>query len=1067
VIPLLLLVHGLAQDPSAEREAARKALVAAPGFKVTLWAAEPLVQNPVALDVDPRGRVWVAEDFRRHGSLPDVHHRLEWLDDDLACRRHEDLVAYQRRRLGADAEKWRIESERIRIVEDRGGTGTADHASVFSEGYRELGEGIGAGVLVRGVDVYYACIPNLWRLTDADGDGKEDSRRALHTGFGVRLGASGHDMHGLRFGPDGKLYWSHGDRGFRVEADGLVHDYADTGGVLRCNPDGSELEIVCSGLRNPQELVFNELGDLFTGDNNISKAPDTGETCRWTHVVEGADFGWRIGYQFMPDGGAWCAEDLWRLEAAFQVPCVARLGHGPSGVTAYPGTGFSPRWDGHVFMCDYPGGIYSFRLDPRGASYGMSGLGKFLWGLNAPDLEFGPDGALYVADWVGRWDPTGKGRIWRVEDPEGSKDPEVARVRRLIGEGMSRRSLEELSGLLEHRDRRVRQEAQFELAARRASDTLAAASAPVRPRLARLHALWGLGQVFHAGQAGAALRPVAAALDDADAEVRAQAWRVLGDRRVRMPEARAMAGLADPEPRVRYFAALGVARSGHRGALPGVVRLLRENGGSDRVLQHAGIQALAEAGDPAFLAALAKDASVVLRRCALVACRKLRRPELAGFLHDADPSLVLEAARAIYDVPVEAAFPALAALLDVPAAPERALLRSVNVARRLGDSGRLADAAADPRLPAAVRIEALEVLADGDRPSGRDRLMGVWRPVAPWTPAEAVPAAERAALAILKEDAPEAVLEAALRGARRLKVEQVIGLLWGLVEEEGRAVPVRVEALRGLAALGDARVPDLALRLLESPDARLAVEAAGLLPSLPAPDAAGRLEKVALGSAPTAARQAAIGALGRMKDAAADDALGRMMDRLLAGNWPAPLMLDLLEAAARREALKTRLAEFEAGRPEEDALAPWRETLEGGDAAAGRRLAFERNDLQCIRCHRVKGEGGEVGPELGMIGAQRSPELLLESIVLPNRQISPGYGQTAFLTASGEVEVGRVEGETDAEVRLLLPDGARKVLAKDRIRTRKEALSAMPEDLVKRLGKRELRDLLAWLQSLR
>ncbi|HLF91903.1 MAG TPA: c-type cytochrome, partial [Planctomycetota bacterium] len=161
------------------------------------------------------------------------------------------------------------------------------------------------------------------------------------------------------------------------------------------------------------------------------------------------------------------------------------------------------------------------------------------------------------------------------------------------------------------------------------------------------------------------------------------------------------------------------------------------------------------------------------------------------------------------------------------------------------------------------------------------------------------------------------------------------------------------------------------------------------------------------------------------------------------------------EAAAKRPALRERAAKFEPS------------LVEGGDGAAGRRIFFERADVQCVRCHKVAGEGGEVGPDLSKIAAQKDAAYLLESIVLPNKQIAEGWGQTALQLTSDAVEVGRVEKEGERAIMLLLADGQRKAIAKENVKARKAALSAMPEDAAKMLSKRDLRDLVAYLTTLK
>src|SRR5205807_1017185 len=133
------------------------------------------------------------------------------------------------------------------------------------------------------------------------------------------------------------------------------------------------------------------------------------------------------------------------------------------------------------------------------------------------------------------------------------------------------------------------QEAQFTLAERGALTELTKV-AESGSQLARLHAIWGLGQV---GRKNAdAYKSVISLLEDKDAEVRAQAVKVLGDGHVGSAERKLSAALKDPEPRVRFFAALAVGKLGKPEALPAVLDMVRANGDSDAYLRHAGIMAL-------------------------------------------------------------------------------------------------------------------------------------------------------------------------------------------------------------------------------------------------------------------------------------------------------------------------------------------------------------------------------------------------------------------------------------------------------------------------------------------
>ena len=192
-----------------------------------------------------------------------------------------------------------------------------------------------------------------------------------------------------------------------------------------------------------------------------------------------------------------------------------------------------------------------------------------------------------------------------------------------------------------------------------------------------------------------------------------------------------------------------------------------------------------------------------------------------------------------------------------------------------------------------------------------------------------------------------------------------------------------------------------------------------------------------------------------------------MKEELLAGRFPAPLRLDLVEAAAQKPKLKDKIAAYQSGWKKDDAVAPFRDALEGGDVEAGRKIFVEKSEVSCVKCHKLRGQGGEVGPILDTVGGHKTREYLLESLIVPNKEIAPGFAQVVLLLQSEAVESGRIEFETETEVNLILADGSRKKIAKSGIQARKVGLSPMPEDLVKKLTPREVRDLVEFLASLK
>ncbi len=1065
------------EKASADAATAIKRIRVPAGLQLQLFAAEPLLANPVAFCFDERGRVYVAETFRLHDGVTDIRGHMDWLDDDLACRTVEDRVAMYKKYLGDKFETYAIHHDRVRLIEDRDGDGAADTAHVFAEGFREAADGIGAGVLARGDTLWYSCIPDLWQLRDTNGDGRAEERKSLSHGYGVHVGFLGHDLHGLRFGPDGKLYFSIGDRGLNVVTqEGKRLFSPDTGAVLRCNPDGSKLEIFATGLRNPQELAFDKYGNLFTGDNNS----DGGDQARWVYLVEGGDSGWRIGYQFLEGRGPWNSEKMWQPQwdgqAAYFLPPIANIANGPSGLCYYPGAGLPERYREHFFLCDFRGasansGIYSFAVKPHGATFEVADLHEFVWSVCATDVDFGPGGGLYFSDWVEGWGKPGKGRIYKISEPATEKIAEAAGTQRLLAHGFAKQSVEELLKLLDHADQRVRQEAQFALAAHGADAAPGVTKTALESKhqLARIHALWALGQLAENSQAD--LNSLINLVGDDDAEIRAQAVRLLGDHRVDAAYESLLKSLRDDVARVRFFAATGLGKLGRREATGAVLEMLRENADADPYLRHAGVMALASLADGDALGDAAKDASAAVRMGALLALRRQQKPEVARFLADSDLKLVAEAARAINDVPIAPAMPELAKLIAQPGLPEPVLRRAINANFRLGNAENaqaLARFAAAAGAAEAMRVEALRTLADWAKPSGRDRVVGVWRSLEP-RDGKVATAALRPVLGGVFAGSDQ-VRQAAAQTATKLGIKEVGPELASLVLDAKRPASLRAEALLALAALSDPKLPQIVERGLADHEAAVRAAAQQILAKLDSARAIGVLQKV-LDRGATIERQSAFGVLAGMKQDAADALLARSLDKLAAGRMPAEVQLDLLEAVNDRnsEQLNKQRDRYEASQNRESAVARYRETLAGGNAERGRRIFLNKAEVYCLRCHKLDGQGGEVGPDLTKVAAdpKKTREYLLESIVEPNRQIAKGFDSVLVSTDDGRILAGVLKGEDERELRLMTPEGKLVVVPKDEIDERTSGQSAMPDKLAGLLSKRELRDLVEFLSSLK
>ncbi|MCC6234109.1 MAG: HEAT repeat domain-containing protein [Verrucomicrobiales bacterium] len=1082
-----------AASPEAE-QAIRKFRIPK-GWRVDLIAAEPHLANPVAFAFDEQERVYVVETFRHGNGVLDIRGRTDWpspgykrllspervagladelLDADLACRTVEDREKLLRHYFAENVPSLEALPDRVRRL-TRGPDGKVSGATLFADGFQSITDGLASGILARGNDVWFANIPNLWKLRDSDADGVSDERVSLHHGYGVRIGFLGHDLHGLCFGPDGRIYYTIGDRGASVTTrEGRRLETPDSGAVFRCEPDGSQLELVATGLRNPQELVFDDLGNLWTGDNNS----DGGDQARWTYLVEGADCGWHIGWQFLESPnprGPWNAEAMWRPGPARAIshiiPALANIGAGPSGITYNFGTGLPAELDRHFFMVDFrggPSGIWTFSVKPQGAGYTVDEPRELLWNALPTDVELGPDGGLYWSDWVQGWEKTGKGRLYRLYQPETVESPLVKETRELLRASFTARPAADLQRWLAHADQRVRQKAQFALAERGELGVLSAAAAALTaPTPSRLHAIWGLWQI--ARTSPEALPPLVPLLADANAEVRAQAARVLGDLRHAAAAEALVRQLGDPEPRPRFFAAIALGRLAQPQATPALVTLLATAANQDPFLRHAGVMGLVGCTSPDQLADLATHPSTAVRTAAAVALRRQQSPLLARFLADADPGVVLDAARAIHDLPVPEAMPALAELLSRDSLPTPLLRRVLNANLRAGQpthATALAQFAARATATEAQRVEALQLLALFPHPPGRDQVTGLWRPLPPRDEPAASAALERIFPALLV--APAEVQVAAARAAGKLASPTLRPALKALATDPRRAGPVRVAALRALA---ESQAPDVAAVVAalasdseETVRSEVLRWSARLDPAIALVPIRAALEA---GRAPE--KQAALAGLAQVQGAEADALLSDWLNRAVAGTAPKEVVLDLIESAHQRPAstVVSALTRLEGTLASTNPVTARRHLLQGGDPEAGRRVFHEKEAVQCLRCHKVGGEGGVVGPDLAGVGSRQTREYLLASIVTPNAAVAAGF-ENVMLELRDDTELsGTIQKETETELTLNTVENGAVTVKKSEIRDRRQGLSGMPEGLADNLSPRELRDLVEYLQSLR
>ena len=1079
-------------------------------FELKLWASDELIVDPVALEFDENGTLYATSTSRNNMPL-DIRDHPTWVPTVHTLKTVSDLREFYRKELAPERSaknQWLPDlnkdgsndlrdlaelKERVYRIQDTDGDGVADTSKIMIEGLNDDPTyDIAGGILRNAGDMLIGSAPGVWRLKDDNGDGTIDRQIVISEGYGTHPAFGGHGISGLTMGPDGRIYWEVGDIGLDVtDKSGKRWSYPNQGAVMRSEPDGSNFEVFATGIRNLQEFSFDEYGNLISVDND---GDHQGETERLVYIPNGSDSGWRSNWQYGKYTDAknnrynvWMDESMFKPrfagQAAHIVPPVAAYHSGPSGMVYNPGTALSEEWKNYFFVSSFPGSaagarIYGFKLKEDGAGFALVDDKVVLRGILTVGLKFGPDGALYLADWITGWDSKNKGRIWKLDAPAAASSPMRAEVRTLIAAKFDTRSSADLATLLRHVDMRIRQKAQFELVRRGDVQTLVAAAKDPDPAntLARIHGVWGIAQLARTAKDGAKhaalLTPL---LTDSDAEIRAQAAKMIGDLRYVAAASNLVPLLADSAPRARFFAAEALGRIAYKPAAPQIVAMLAADDDKDALLRHAGSLALSRIGDAAALGALSSHASRGVRIAAIVALRRLRSPEVARFVTDSDDAIVLEAARAINDDgSIEAALPALARVLeDKRFTSEPLLRRAISANLKVGSAeavSRLAALAGDSTRSQAMRVEALAAMGVWPDPSPMDRVDGIYLgQVKPRDSAPAQAAVLRLMQSSTGENAPE--LRIALADAAgRLNVQGAAPLLFTSLRSDSSS-NVRVAALRALQALKIANMDEVMKIAVADTSAEVRRAALGILPSLPLSDSAKVQNLTAvIRNGAVADEQAGFEVLGTLKSSEAEQALGGFFDELAAGKMAPAVQLDLVDAmqANGSPALAARLETYQKSKSVPSLVLAFRDALlQGGSVNRGRDTFVENLAAQCTRCHTVRNAGSDVGPNLTGVATRLTREQILESLLDPSARIAPGYGTVGITLKNGKRVDGTLREETATDVVIVAgTPPAEQRIAKSEIAERTNPVSAMPPvGLI--VKPREVRDLVAYLSTLR
>ena len=970
--------RNLTQIPSTNPTDQMASFNVAEGFEISLFASEPMVHKPIQMAWDARGRLWVASS-----------------------------AIYPQIRPG------QTQNDQILVLEDTDEDGKADKRTVFYEGLF-----IPTGIWPQDGGAYVANSTELWFIHDRDQDGKGESHEVLLSGFGTE--DTHHILHGIKGGPDGNLYFNQSV---------YIHSHIETpfgvrrlmgSGIWQFQPQTGRLEVFTLGQINPWGHVFDNWGQSFTTD--------------------GA-YGEGINYAF-PGATYRCLPD--------QLPRILK-GMNPGqpkqcGLEVISGRHFPDEWQGNMITCDFRGHrVNRFSLGDEKSGYRSQQLADLVSSSHGSfrpvDVNMGPDGALYLADWynpiiqhgeVDFRDPRRDqlhGRIWRITAKNRPLSPRV---------NFAKLSVDDLFKQLLAPEQSTRYWAKQEIKSRKLPDLKEAIVTLLKTdalsdslRCEYLWAaqtagiedfVWFRSQFWDRAQTAVDGKLRAAIVRTFHQLIRNHGTMVMGINDTSR-DAFFLTLCRDPHPRVRLEA----------------VNLLRTVA-TPRTIEIA-------------TTVLAQEMDENLDFALWRSCYEQSSTWLPAF-QAGQISFTENSQGLLFALKAANQSNAAALLLDVveknQLAPEQLaeLMKIIGSTIDQANLNRLFTLALDAKYSPALRAQALQAMITAQQqrsliPEQTERLLpllddsatanaaielaGLWKIEAARAKLESLASSSTSSsdisllsIARLGGPAAEAFLNHHLKPS--LSQEKQASTLQAMILlDSAKAAPLTVDFLSKLQAESSASgsLIQAFLSLKEGP--------ALLTNAL-----TGKKLQLAIASQ---ALQKASASGGDTKD---------LINAITVAGGLTPI---------------TSLTEAE--------MRTWIEEInKSGNAARGETI-YRRLELQCIACHAIGPVGGIVGPNLVSIGSSAPMDYIIDSLLEPAKKIKEGYATAMITTKDGATHTGFLAREDEREIVLRDNAGKMQTIPAAQV-SKKEVIpvSLMPAGLTHSLRRDELADLVKFLTEL-